>query len=714
MKQVQSIAAALSSTTCAVNLMKLACALVYRPCNHSSAPDFLPPTEVCTALDACPAGDAGIINSWFPDTFHSDIRNCVPESLSFVVYSNSTRSILPRCRNFTSSVCGNLVDYPVYESPDKSLEETEAELRRAQVVFRATNKFSCLEPISKLVCALAFQPCVTPGSVIDLPIPFPRLPHRDLCEAAHKSCNGPLFIDRPGCDKTDTSTCALGNLLSFADCNQQIILSRQCHPVTGDIAPLTTTALFSDSATTFSAGVGVTEPNEMNNTKYENFVAEFDAGSCPAPLVKPDNPNFYFATTNGSSCAPPCPSLLYTKQEYRDIDKLMLIGSWAGLLLCCVTLATYAAFKKTRKNIFSIQFSFAICMVSLSLAFSAFVTSEGTPNVDTAFAHVRCDDNTTPSMGGYCLFQAIMFTMFGIAGANLWFVQALDLYLQISFNARRWSLENKRIKTICYYIWGWGYPLIATIACLSVDKLGNSNVGIAWCFITDSDLAWGVFYSVVGVQAVLGTLFMFLIIIAIYRSSVAAGTKRKPGWWKIYFRPMVFVAAFLLCWGLVFAYRGSEQLNQDQYKEDGTEFVGCLLRGGSYGDSGITNPCNEAVSNTPCYCSTRPHPTRASWYLIHFIIGFVGVVCFFAYNTNENFVMWYHFILCKSYNFSRTNVSTSGNGSRGSRGSSRGNSRGASRQASRKKLHHGTTKSSSSQNIPMTTLVVDQPMLDKA
>jgi hypothetical protein len=638
---LMSIMPMLSNDACRLAYVRFVCSRFYTRCPQS-VPE-LPPQSVCDSIansSVCNGIDFAFINGSLASA-NMPFSNATSCNASVTVpFFSDTVPRYARCENYTGSVCAGLINYPVYIPADRTAADVERELLSVQRAFQAVNRFVCLEPLARLVCALALRPCTRISTPTNRTVgEFPHFPQRDLCDAVVAQC--------PESITTTADPRSLFRRLGLsAGCNSTTALQSVCSGESNTTAVVSVPTFLPPGGSVVFANLSGflvrTGPNAMNHS----ISASFSVGPCSEPLVSPRDPTYFDESTNGSSCVLPCPSLLYRPSDYRNVERFLIPLSAVSWVLSTIMVATYVAFKKVRKTWYTIFFTVSLWFISFSLLWSAPVQAKhGAPAVDTAFANAQCIDNSQPSKEGWCVFQAFCFLFFGGAAVTWWFMQALDLYLQIRWDLRTWSHDNQKLKEVLYWVWGWGYPTLNVIIVGATGNFGNANNGIAWCFVIDSDLSWGVFYGPIAVHTFFGTVFVLLIIWTIYASSVRVGGNKKKGWWRIYVRPLIFVLGFLLVWSFIFAYRFSEHFNEDTYKSDSRALIQCLFTG-----AGVLNP-----SLPPSY-DNCPHakPDKAPWYMIQAILGCVGIIGFFLYQTTENLVMWYHLLLCKPYDFSQT------------------------------------------------------------
>jgi len=596
-------------------------------------------------------------------------------NFSALYQTNSSLATLQigQCVPFTSTYCAGIVNYPVYVKSTTQLLQAEG-TAKALIPFLSSVPKMCKQDFHVLICQTLFPECRTQQTAaalapagVNTVTTVPAFPDKARCSQVNSFSQGcglhPLGI--PWTALLTQALATAGFTGNFFNCTASTtVVGYGC---SGTTPTLTYGRNYWDSFSVNGLGQVVTSiaaPASSPNTPT----------FCFPPLVEPNGPG---DTIGDSSCALPCPNLLWDKGQYENDDVTMLVLSCFALVTSSLMVGTYAAFKKTRKKLATVYFTFCIWLVSLCLFFT--VTVKNDLNDNGIFAGMQCENNTKMRYSGYCVFQAICMTFGGFGAVCWWCIQGVDLFLQLVFNAGKWTEQRKFYQNVVYYAWGWGYPLIVVIISGALGKLGNQANGIPYCFIIDSDLSYGIFYGPIAAMCVVGCSSMIAIIVIIFRSSEASGAHKKKGGYLIYVRPLIFIGAFLFVWIFIFAYRFYEAANTSKYTADGETLVKCLL---------YTKTLRSTTN-----CDVKPYANSGLYYMIQVVVSGVGLWGFLLYNTWENFVMWYHYLTCKAYNFSRT---TGTNEDSSTHGSTRGGA--MSKQGSRKNL-----KSSSSHNVKGTS-----------
>lgn len=676
------------------------CRLIFPPCG-TVLPNVLPAPEVCTHVTtSCSALELATVNATyirfgrglpgaalgFPALGFT--AYCHPLStVANVTYAASARA--PLCEPYTGSVCNGIINYDVY-IPQQFATSINSQLVTSQTVVErilANANFlfnllpsTCRDKYVKLACATAFSKCNT--AIPNLPIKVPSFPDRTLCEDVANACPFSLLNN------------SFGNALQIVNCTSTF------DPNAGSYIRSTSSCTGVEAAVVARFPVGSVTINNIpisTSTAVSNISSEAIFAAlppCPAPTVKTTDPD---VAVNNGACAPPCPSLLYTQEQYDQSDNLMLGLSLTSTVLITLLSVTNILFKRTRRKRYAIYFTVAIFFVSWMLLFGG--VAQNTTEVPGRYAKMRCQDSSHPSKRGYCLWLAMVMLYAGFSAVAWWFVQATDLYLNISWAAAKWSAERTRRKDIIYHVWGFGYPLCVLAISLGLDVLGDGNQGIPYCLFIDSPagdgVGWGLFYGPIFGQCVVGFVLMAFIIRQLWMSSIQLQAHKKKGWWKMYIKPLIFVGIFEFVWLFVFSYRIYGQVQKDEFKTESANLLRCVLQ---------DRPAAAALGQT-ITCPSGASPDLGLWYMIQIVIAGVGLWSFLLYNTEENFVLWYHFIFCKPYNFSKTDTSTTGSATRDT-----ASPRASSRKVLRTKKPTKTDTPGNSATEQIENLPLDKPL----
>jgi len=695
------------SPSCANALMKFACAYYYPP----ALPNYQPPQSLCDALsrlgtNCSEVESEGIIpelkrelgNLGAPFNYtgtcssSSSVTYKLPYNQTSMLYNNTEMQI-PSCDTsplnspVVQNWCGGMVSqrYGLYSngvyvtrSNPSQIYLAEAVISNVEFLYTAMpRQAACKDDYRKLLCFSLFPECVNlfNGTFGSAYAPVPSFPTYTLCSSVDSSCGSTPTI--PPVQWINEFIPLLPGIIA-GGCNSTVPATYACNASTF----VNTTSPFFPTGTIYYFG---TTPVPLMDA-YNLVSAPSAPVSCPAPLEIPDDPNA--PTLNGGSCQVPCPSFLFTKSEYDSADKLLISISCISMLLMVLMLVTYYLFKRTRKKLYTIYFTISIFGINLALFFSVAVKN---PNNDYGiFAGVACIDNTQESRSGYCLFQAVLILWFSMSAVCWWCIQALDLMLQIVYNASKWSPQRKAYLSIIYHVWGWVYPIILTIIIGSVGQLGNQENGVPYCFIINTNVQWGAYFAPIGLMCIMGCGCMCWIIYVIFLSSKASGSHRKKGGYLVYLRPSLFVFLLLFVWVFIFAYSAYGQVNRNSLNDQGTTYVTCLLATGP--TSQLQHLLNPSVPIVDC-SPLRPTFPLGLYYLLLFVVPMTGVFTFAMYNTWTNVELWFYYLTCKKYNFSK--ASTTGGSSTGGPDDSRG-SRPTSAKSPRRPVKSTQGRSTSS------------------
>ena len=166
--------------------------------------------------------------------------------------------------------------------------------------------------------------------------------------------------------------------------------------------------------------------------------------SCPSPLKK--TAFDYQSDVLEGSCELPCPSLLYTKEEYDKSDALMAVLTGIGMVLGCLALGTFYFFRKTRKNTFMMYFQFFLFTISWTLFFGITIKND---RVEGLYPKMYCKNEYESRKDGYCAWMGFVMIYFGLAACCSWGVQAIDIWLKIRFRADKWKEQDMRMVSCC-------------------------------------------------------------------------------------------------------------------------------------------------------------------------------------------------------------------------------------------------------------------------
>jgi len=159
-------------------------------------------------------------------------------------------------------------------------------------------------------------------------------------------------------------------------------------------------------------------------------------------------------------------------------------------------------------------------------------------------------------------------------------------------------------------------------------------LGVAWCQFHSrtpgkTGLEWILLYFPVLGIAVFAFTFMIAIMISLCRSAQATGTNRRKGWWKRYLRPIMFLAAFLLIFVWIFAFRVLAWYDQNTWIQNAEDWVLCILVDGPAG-------LQDCAPDKP-----PGGPSVVLWNLIHVAVAGTGIYTFMIYGImEENFRLW--------------------------------------------------------------------------
>ena len=480
----------------------------------------------------------------------------------------------PSCETYSGTVCGDDVPGKVYVPAGFSQAVLEAVGQQMQFLFAVSPRSTeCDRFMQGFTCARTFLLCDETTLAPERVLPLPRLPCGTFCDSFNARC-APLWAAAPALVAAgispNCSTTTFGELLS---CDGLTVLSAgqpNYPPVTAQ------TTDFGGITTTCSNWTAAGAPT----TDMASAVTAVHA-QCPAPLVKPDDANW--PTIMDGACSDPCPMLIWTRDEYKHMDRLA-IGVAVTSLICSFILAlTWLVFPQHRSKRYILYLTLSIFIFTLV----NFITFE-LPTGDQTVAESLCATNTNERhMKGWCAFQGIVFSYLVGTAVSWWLVQAVDLFMKVVMSVKIVPGSTFEVRReILFQLFAWGLPLIPTIAGLAYDQIGAHAIGQPWCLFSNArnhnstfDVSWGFWIVPMFVYCCIGVVLMICILIKLaytsYQSRKSGTTYRSP--WTPYIRVLVFMGIMVYTWSFMFAYKLITQDNGAKWTASATEFIICLL-----------------------------------------------------------------------------------------------------------------------------------------
>lgn len=296
--------------------------------------------------------------------------------------------------------------------------------------------------------------------------------------------------------------------------------------------------------------------------------------NCPEPWVFVPE---FFEAGNLMPCAPPCPNLVYTKDEWDDAIVMITVVSVVGFVSTLLAGVTQAFFPKHRRYPGSAALYVTLCVNQISFAFMV-VSLHGSRDVWCKNDYTNADEDD-----GFCVWQAFWLLFWALSGVFWWSTVAWNMFYILVIRAK----PNDTQHYIAHAL-NWSLPLIITIVGLANNKLTYVDTA-HWCFVNREDDSWwqyGLFYIPVG------ALILFALVMVGAVLWEMRDTQGRTKAYK-YFRVFFFVFVWLYIYVFAFAYLGYNTEREDKFINGGMAYGGCLL----YGQP--EDVCEEVRERTP-------------------------------------------------------------------------------------------------------------------
>eukprot|EP00462_Mataza_sp_D1_P005999 CAMPEP_0175120010 /NCGR_PEP_ID=MMETSP0087-20121206/385_1 /TAXON_ID=136419 /ORGANISM="Unknown Unknown, Strain D1" /LENGTH=574 /DNA_ID=CAMNT_0016401413 /DNA_START=179 /DNA_END=1900 /DNA_ORIENTATION=- len=467
---------------------------------------------------------------------------------------------VPRCEEYTGTVCKGAVQGLVYIQENSTQNEWE-EGFRAVISGLMLAPIQCQDPLATFICQTVFPACYTQTVTLlgDITLTLPSFSCKPKCEAYKENCAG-FYNNLPKDPKYQ---------MLLPNCSATLPASSQC-----GVPQSTGIELFPEAKTVFGLPL-ISSP--CNNATPANAAKLLtDSLDCPLPLVRatdymlqkaqqfPDDP--YVA----GLCSQPCPSHVWTDKQWEKGEALVGFCSWASVLLTSYLLVTYLTFPQKRKHRFVIYFLTCTLLVTSVIALGGPLSYTG------RYKDVACKSERQPyyadiTGSGFCVFQALMLWFGTIAACNWWLLFALDLYLKVVVEEKALPLEKQRRRSVCYHCYAWGESVFG-ILCVYWDGGGfGAETLVPYCFTdvtTDTNVTRVLFYFYMLVCGLCGTFFMVRIMLKLTRAAKKNHhALRKDKTCSRLLRPMLFIFIFDLFFLLSASVRVHYEIYGDEIEQ---------------------------------------------------------------------------------------------------------------------------------------------------
>jgi len=612
------------------------------------------------------------------DAAHLTECNCQNETRPNVEWFEQTdtplpqaESMQPKCESYTGKVCAGIINYPVYIAAGSSQSELESQAEFLIPLQKlATVETGCRESFARLTCSSIFMRCEdqiiqeqlvdTFGGTqyLDYSAPFPAFPCQTICQQADAQCQQ-LFEVAPEsralvqCDRVahfepfweecpDPLNYGLDGYTRYPylqqwrekvpDYPEGPTYPYRMYQMESGVTRLVDP---NDPKSDERTGT-IALPIPCNNFEYTNRSNVVTGASyatsvpidCPFPLVIPDDPTA--ATYKGGSCALPCPSLIWTPEQWVLGDIFFNLCVLTGFLMSAWLAISYSVFPANRERYTLWMFflsvgcsSFVfICQVLYSAVYLGFRTSE--------FGCINNSELSRQSDGfGLCEWAGGGFMYFINASVQWWMVLSLDLFNSL-VRKKKYSKKQLKFQRLTYHALAWVFPALLLIIALGNETLGRTTT-VPWCFMHDdvpAELEWGVMWFPMLIRLVLGMIFMGLVAVQMYKQGSmveARGQGSRWAWFRQQMNLILLVSFFCLIFAWLAIYRAYMWFNAAEYSDATERFLTCLIY--DLGD---------------CGQKPTPYPVSQIWYGVIACVGAQGVGCglFFGFERRNRVLWW--------------------------------------------------------------------------
>lgn len=668
---------------------KLGCAWFYRPL---SSPSKLPCVSQCTAirdfirdLDRTTASPSQLKDRAVLQTIawpillfagqceytpfydgSNDPEKCIhPDD-----YDNTFKTFeeaqlgRPTCQPYPQSggLCSGLLTNSYVDPGNKAvsnlIEQSTPLLRSLFALAPAHGEDQCVKALAQQVCSRYTMSCTEvpitmgdqEGGIYAVKYALPVLPHQSVCQNYQKHCTS--FIQQLSQMSGSVSSAQFQGAIALLDpaCDGKspVGATYEC-----DGQNFSSTFDLFPQSTYYSMSLGVSQASIRTNnftyaTQYDQSVVLpfYPDITCPPPLVIPDSQD---GAENGrvakTSCALPCPSMLFTEGDYQAVSTTVLVITTISLICAIFLVGSYMFFKEIRQGNYFLQFLF--CLILICGAFAIGVYTRYSPHKSVQ-AHY-CVSNTeiaSQTQNAGCTVQAFIIVFALLAVSAFFASSGFDLFLRVVLQVEvRPHTQQDYLLNLAYFFWGWTIPLLLTTIGAATESLGPADLGMFYCFVhgrKNATVPWAVCYLPLMVQLFIGCVSLSTTIYQLvrvakrqqeeeferqnrdynYRSN-AAPTLRLGN----YIVPLMLELVFFLYLGWIVLFRAVVYFLEPSWKRNTEEFASCLL---------ITKPVQQYFNDLipdnqaePVDCGKRPKTiTLPTWWIHQVFLASLGIVTF--------------------------------------------------------------------------------------
>ncbi|EFA75919.1 G-protein-coupled receptor family protein [Heterostelium album PN500] len=337
--------------------------------------------------------------------------------------------------------------------------------------------------------------------------------------------------------------------------------------------------------------------------RSNNTVVPPSGGQCLDPLVyrnssiyphlESEDIGFHYITDD-SDCLIPCPAPVFTRNQWRAFyvmtDLLACLSAASSLLM----IFTYGVLNRERTSYESILVfqNSSIFLRSLAGVMIAFAGGS---------EKMMCPEpgRNMTEHDPLCSASGIFFYGFSFYAILWWTFMVYDLWCIL----RRY----RQLSLVFFFI-------VSTALTIAVTFVAHfkggwvADKGNVICWIADNDYSYGIFWAPMGFCLLLGTIWIFWIVIEIYImiKTTNVGSDLVKKFVKAQIGPLVYIFIFYATYLYIFIYNQSYHLAYQSIKAEGalqyfrcisnanrvgTDPTDCVVEGpkiGSYGTFAIT------------------------------------------------------------------------------------------------------------------------------
>eukprot|EP00511_Aplanochytrium_stocchinoi_P012043 CAMPEP_0204878438 /NCGR_PEP_ID=MMETSP1348-20121228/48751_1 /ASSEMBLY_ACC=CAM_ASM_000700 /TAXON_ID=215587 /ORGANISM="Aplanochytrium stocchinoi, Strain GSBS06" /LENGTH=516 /DNA_ID=CAMNT_0052035425 /DNA_START=275 /DNA_END=1825 /DNA_ORIENTATION=- len=339
-----------------------------------------------------------------------------------------------------------------------------------------------------------------------------------------------------------------------------------------------------------------------------------------------------------------------TDEEIELFETLTLVASSIGFVMSLFLTLTWGIFPEKSKQKMTFWLSFASFMMTVSIFIPALVKKG---RVKEVWCKNEAEGFQQEDKLSFCVIQGLFIVFWGLAYCGWWFCSCIDIFSKLYLRKRHIEHYLRY-----YHYWSWGTATSSAGLLLVLGHFGFEQPRV-WCFLddeVDEYIEYLFFYIPIGIQWLIGTTLMVMVIWRVVRRTTKNSDGRFAGFFaklKLYQTPIAFILVFNLIWFIFISFRLLTLIGEDGYIESAQSWVECLL--GNLQFAGELDPAVNNVLNLPLIGKTEPGLTGCGFVqpgrieprlfgLTVFVLSGNGIMLFLIFGFNrENFILWRRF-----------------------------------------------------------------------